>query len=275
MKKLIEEEVASDKVSSTLEMDRDYSTRFIAESYVSDGYFMHFHRNMELYGVIDGMVNVVICGESKILTGGQMAIINGLESHSYEIAQPAEIFYFHIGTEYLRLLHTIFDGKKMKRWLEDSEYNKRIFEKIREVINCKEEISEIRRYGIVYNILADIVEHYGVEEEPAFKLDSDDKMVEVVQYIYDHYRENLNLESLSAHFGFNPVAFSTRFNKYVKTDLRVFINNVRVQMAVQLMEKKDNRSKTISEIAKECGFTTMMTFYRSYKRNFKFRKLKN
>lgn len=255
------------------EVERDYSDRFICEIYNSSGYYMHFHRNLELYGVVKGQVNVTIDGDSRILTDGQIAVINGLESHSYENAENADIFYMHIGTEYMRLLHGILDGHKMERWLMDAEYNQKIFQVIREIAGQGEQISELRRYGYAYMIFADIVEFYGTRDGESFRLNADDLMVEIVQYIYDHSTEDLNLNTLSSHFGISPQAFSHRFNKYVKTDLRAFINDIRVQKVVQLSEKKENRGKTIMELARECGFVSQMTFYRSYKRNFRFHKI--
>lgn len=255
------------------EVERDYSDRFICEIYNSTGYFMHFHRNLELYGVIKGKVNVTVDGDSHILTDGQIAIINGLESHSYENAENADIFYMHIGTEYLRLLYGILGGNKMKRWLLDSEYNQKIFQRIVEIASLGEEISEVRRYGYAYMVFADIVDYYGIQEGESFRLNTDDLMVEIVQYIYDHSSEDLSLKKLSSQFGISPQAFSHRFNKYVKTDLRAFINDIRVQKVVQMSEQKENRGKPIMELAMRCGFVSQMTFYRSYRRNFRFRKI--
>lgn len=256
--------------SITKEIMRDFATNFMCEIYNSDGYFMHFHRNMEIYGVIKGKSNVIIDGESQILTDGQIAVINGLESHSYEVDGKAEVFFVLIGTEYLRPLHRVTNGKKLKRWLLDAQYNQRIFDMIREVDGI--DFSELRKYSYASRIFADIVEHYGVEQEKGFRPDPDDMMVEIIQYIYDHYKENLNLKVLADHFGISPAAFSHKFNSYVKTDLRSFINDIRVQRVVQMIENKENQGRPIMEMAQECGFVSQMTFYRSYKRNFKFYK---
>lgn len=257
------------------EVERDYADRFICEIYDSDGYFMHFHRNLELYGVIKGTVNVTVDGDSRILTNGQIAVINGLESHSYENEEQAEVFYMHIGTEYLRLLYGILEGNKMERWLMNVEYNQKIFQRIMEIANTKETFSEVRCYGYAYMIFADIVEHYGSRKDESYRLNTDEVMVEIVQYIYDHFSEDLSLKNLSAHFGMSPQAFSHRFNKYVQTDLRAFINDIRVQRVVQLSEKKENRGRPLMDLARECGFVSQMTFYRSYKRNFRFRKMED
>ena len=56
-------------------------------------------------------------------------------------------------------------------------------------------------------------------------------------------------------------------------DLRVFINDIRVQRAMEMWDDPQNYGKSIHEIAAQCGFSSMATFYRSYERNFKYRVL--
>ena len=73
------------------EIERDEASRFAAAQYVSNGYYLHFHRNLEIYGVVKGRVVVTIAGQQQILTDGQIAIVDGLEDHCYEIEDKAEV----------------------------------------------------------------------------------------------------------------------------------------------------------------------------------------
>ena len=76
------------------EIERDHASRFSAEQYVSNGYYLHFHRNLEIYGVVSGTVLVTIGGQQMTLTDGQIAIIDGLENHSYRMTKnPAETLF--------------------------------------------------------------------------------------------------------------------------------------------------------------------------------------
>jgi transcriptional regulator GlxA family with amidase domain len=67
---------------------------------------------------------------------------------------------------------------------------------------------------------------------------------------------------------------SKKIKKRVNLDLRVFVNDIRVQRAVEMWEDPQNYGKSIQDIAMQCGFSSMATFYRSYERNFKYRALK-
>ena len=234
------------------EMARDYAYRFIAEQYVSRGYYLHYHRNMEIYGVVQGNVNVMISGKSMSLSDGQMAVIDGLENHCYEIDGEAEIFYVNIGMRYIRNFTLMYQDKRLPHWLMDVEYNK---------------------VGITCEMFADIIEHYGVREKN-ISTESDNKLMNrIVQYIYDHYNENITLEALSEIFFLSPKTLSKKISKRLNVDLRVFVNDIRAQKVIQMSDDPANKDKTLDDIIALCGFNNMRTFYRSYKRNFKFHKL--
>ena len=252
------------------EIERDDASRFAASQYVSNGYYLHFHRNLEIYGVIKGSVLVTIAGQQQILTDGQIAIVDGLEDHCYEIDDKAEVFFFHIGTRYLGHLRSLYPQKRLPYWLMDAEYNKLIYDRIRPIIDSDSMIPELKRIGIVCQLLSDVIEHYGVLDKAGNIRQNKDIVTQVVQYIYDHYQENITLETLAKRFYLSPKALSKKIKKRVTVDLRVFVNDIRVQRAIEMWNDPANHGKSIHEIAAQCGFSSMATFYRSYERNFKF-----
>ena len=255
------------------EIQRDEATRFFGEQYVSTGYYLHFHRNLEIYGVVNGKDSVTVAGQEISLENGQMAIIDGLENHSYEIDGEAEIFFFHIGTRYISHLYSLYPKKRLPYWLMDVEFNKGLYEQLRPLLGKEQNAPELKRVGIVCQLFSDIIEHYGMIDKAGNVSAANDIVTEIVQYIYDHYSEHITLETLSKVFFISPKALSKKIKKRLNVDLRVFINDIRVQRAMQMRDDPQNRGKSLSQIAAACGFTNMGTFYRSYERNFKYRKL--
>ncbi len=256
------------------EIERDEATRFSGEQYIGRGYYVHFHRAIEIYGVVKGTVMVNIAGESMRLTDGQIAVVEGMANHSYEIDGEAEIFYFHIGTRYLRTFHSLYPKQTIPRWLMDSDYNKILYKRVRKMIAIpQEKMTELKKVGLACQLVSDIVEHYGTANQDGSEKGDDDMVAHVVQYIYEHYQENINLSTLSKVFYISPKALSKKISKRLNVDLRVFINDIRVQKAVEMIDDPANQGKSLSDIATKCGFNNMGTFYRSYERNFKFHKL--
>lgn len=257
------------------EIERDEASRFAGMHYMSVGFFPHFHRNIEIYGVVKGSVVITIAEQKRVLTDGQIAVVNSLENHSYEIDGKAEIFFLHIGTRYLTNLATVYPKKRLPRWLLDEQYNQRIFRRVLEVLDEKEPLSELRRIGVACQLFADIVDHYGATDEKHMPRQDSEIVTEIVQYIYDHYQENITLESLGKVFYMSPKVLSNKLKKRLNVDLRVFVNDIRVQMVIQLRNDPQYKDKTLQQIATSCGFNCMSTFYRSYERNYSFQELSN
>lgn len=148
------------------EKSRDTAERFIAERYLSEGFYMHFHRNMELYCVCKGEVNVTVNGENRTLTNGQMAFINSLESHSYEADPRADITYFHIGMRYIAPYVKIYGEKRPARWLTDEKYNaSEIYPLVRTVIKDGSRMTELEKVCYGNLLLSAIVRGYGFNKK--------------------------------------------------------------------------------------------------------------
>ena len=237
------------------EIERDEASRFAGMHYMSVGFYPHFHRNLEIYGVVKGSVVITIAGQKKVLTDGQIAIINSLESHSYEISDRAEVFFLHIGTRYMSNLLSVYPKKRLPRWLMDVQYNQRIYQRISQVLEEKEAIPELRRIGIACQLFSDIIEHYGTLEEKYAPRQDSEIVTEIVQYIYDHYQENITLESLGEVFFMSPKALSNKLKKRLNVDLRIFVNDIRVQMVIQLRNDPKYKGKTLQQLATSCGST--------------------
>ena len=56
------------------------------------------------------------------------------------------------------------------------------------------------------------------------------------------------------------------FGKYMRTDLRNFINSIRIQNFNELKNLPENKDKTVLTLAVQCGFNNPATFYRAYKK---------
>ena len=260
-------------MKNTIQID-DTTPCFLLEKNVAKNEFIHFHNEVEVYGVLKGRVLATVAGERMLLEEGEFVIINQLENHCYEVEEQTEILVFNIGVRYLRSFFALYPNKKLPRWLKDVEFNKTLNEYIENnLYKSKDDISELRKIGDVCQILSHIIEHYGLMEKDEKMLRDEDLVTKVVEYIYEHYSEDITLESLAERFHMSSSALSKKLSSRIGMDLRMFVNDIRVQKVVQMLDEPQNEDKTISEIAFLCGFSSMSTFYRCYKRNFGFKKL--
>ncbi len=84
-----------------------------------------------------------------------------------------------------------------------------------------------------------------------------------LNFIDFHYMEPLSLESLSARFSVNKNYLSSRFHREKGMTITDYINQIRVNRATSLLR---NTSRSVQQIAEQCGFTDANYFTRIYKK---------
>ena len=254
-------------------IEKNKAACFLTESLNCKDREPHFHRYLEIYRVVKGDAFVRVSGDNRLLSQGQMMIVNPFEVHSCEAVEEAQVQVICIGTDYLDLFFAAYPGKGLPRWLSDPQANSVILEYIEKNF-AQESISKLHKNGFVCQLLSIVREGYGLVEQGDISERDKVLITEIVQYIYDHCSESLTLETLSKVFYLSPSILSKKLRKQICVDFRVFVNDIRIHKAVRMMEAPENRKKKIEDIAILCGFNSMSTFYRCYKRNYGFRKMR-
>lgn len=246
------------------EQEKDKYDHFQLCKYASNNVKAHFHHNPELYCVYEGRVRVNIDDEIFELEAGEAAFIGNLKIHSYE-CDNAVIAFALIGTKYLQPFYGIYRDRQIPLLLKNKEANKKLFDYVDSVLKNDADFKELERYACVCNMLGIIVEAYGTVPAPDKKSHRAD-LSEIIKYIYDNASQDLSLEFLARRFNYDPVTLSRLFGKYIRMDLRNFINNIRIQNFTELKNLPENANKSVTELAMQCGFSSSATFYRAYKK---------
>lgn len=251
----------------SLEVDRDFPSYFHAEKYESIGYKPHLHRNIEIYCVIKGSAHITINDREYNLTDGQAVVINGMQIHSYQNTEGTIVSFLLVGTKFLQLFNSVYPERVLPELLFDPESNRPILQLIDDINVKYDDFDVFEAMGYANLLIHYIVDAYGTES--AKKGSKKFIFSEIIQYIYDHYKEDLSLASLSEQFSYAPRSLGHLFSKYVKMDIRNFINSVRVEKVIEMKSLPENSNKTILDLAVECGFNSASSFYRAYRKNYK------
>ena len=86
---------------------------------------------------------------------------------------------------------------------------------------------------------------------------------DTLDYIADHYRENIKIARLSANCHLSESHFRRLFSKYVHMSPAEYVNLVRIRTACEYLKKTD---KSVTDIATECGFAADSTFNRNFRK---------
>lgn len=90
------------------------------------------------------------------------------------------------------------------------------------------------------------------------------KIAQIKNYIVKNYHNPITVADISEQLQMNPVYCGALFKKYLNCSIPYYINRIRIQQAITLME---NTNLSISEIAYRVGFNDIYYFSKTFKKH--------
>ncbi len=95
------------------------------------------------------------------------------------------------------------------------------------------------------------------------EISNDGELLNVYQYINEHYTEKITLDNLCFLFGTNKTTLCQCFKKEYGDTILNYINNLRIKEAKVLLRKKE---LSVTEISEKLGFSSIHYFCRIFKK---------
>ena len=217
----------------------------------------HCHDGYELLVVTSGSASVDLNGESKVLKAGDILFCDSYDIHSF-VLDNCERYSLVFSKDYCRMLG---DGETTIPTY--SVCDDKSFQAIKSRLD-----EYYSSYGdsIPNGLLVESLVSYvlGVIESSCGKVEREKKtneiMISVLDYISQNYEKDLTLTGVATKFGYAPSYFSSLFNRFVKMGFKDYLNCVRYAKASEIILSEGG---TATEIAMQCGFGSMNTFYRA------------
>ena len=222
------------------------------------GYFPHFHNHVEFMYITSGKCLSYIDGEKVVLNEDEMLILfpNQLHLHTNEFEHegimmifPSEMAkkyndYFY---SFLPENNVIKGDKSFKNLLE-------VF--IEDFDNASDEV----RTGYVLTIMTKLFEKLSL-----VKVSSDKSHIikSVINYMREHFKEDLKLEKVAADLNMSKFYLSHIFSGKIDISFKDYMHTLRVDEARKLLEETN---LSVPEISERCGFNALRTFNRAFKK---------
>ena len=224
-------------------------------------YEVHFHSHIELYIILSGKVEILVNNTRRILNGGEISVALSYDAHGYRSVDDPDAICLIIPRTYCSDVLSFFENKPLSSpFIRDPETFKTVSEA---ALKLLQETNELSRRGYVYVILGAILKHMSKEDlcdtqEQPFSVD-------MLIYVSDHFKEEITLNTISAHFGYNPSYLSRIFRQTFGISFCKYLTMIRLREFVLLMR---SNKRSITECALECGFGSMRNFYRAFHDEF-------
>ena len=238
---------------------------FYSNRYVTQGTKLHFHRNWEVFCVFDGVVSATVDNKCYLLEPGMAVVVDSLAPHSFECTS-AEISYTIIGTELMQLFFQLYPNRTLPRLLPDKQANRPLLDFVTSIAMQVANYSPLEKYAYACTVLNKIVQAYGTIPADVMLHRATSTIYKAISYIYDNYTQDISLTTIADYLHIQPQSLSNLLSKYLKTDLRNYINNLRIQEFYVLQKRPENKDLSVLELATLCGFSSLTTFYRAQKK---------
>ncbi len=219
------------------------------------------------------------CIDVLVVNGGTLTVTAGNKSYAaarndvflfdaydaYYLApiENAEVMRLSIGSRYVSDFSAAYSGHVLMT--EVKENAQAISDLVMQIYRKQDDFNDFDRRAYANLVFSAIVRADAIIKSGS---KPHQRIGEITKYIFEHSEQKLTLNSLAALFGYAPMSLSHLISRNIGTDLRTFINDVRVQKAHAMLQNPENRNCTIAEIAATCGFTCTATFYRAYDRRY-------
>lgn len=209
-------------------------------------FLSHIHRAFELYLQIRGSAQVVIDKRVYILNAGQAVLIFPFQYHSYKAIENSAhnicIFSPGLVQDYYKKGNFIpTDNLFEFTWTWQTVDNPFL---------CR---------AIAYDICGQFERGRAyIERENLF---CQDKIVPILLYANENYKHKCLLRDATLSIGFDYAYISKLFKKIIGVTYNQYVNYLRIQQSKELLKFTD---KTITEIAFECGFSSLRSFNRKF-----------
>ena len=159
------------------------------------------------------------------------------------------------------LVHSVSDLSPLDRMIhvEDMESERDTFLKLVSLFTSAEGAYRAQGSAILKQLLLKIIETVDENALPA-------RMVEALDnYIRENAGDDISNTEIGAIFGYHPFYISKVLKDRKDTTLRQYIIAYRLKLAKKLLEES---SKSVNEIAEDCGFNDPSYFTKTFKSAF-------
>ena len=224
----------------------------------------HFHGAIELLFCVNGNQDVCIGGETYTISRGCGCFIDSYTIHSLK-PSGAELYAVVGDDHFFNQLFSAFNDTTPPRVFkfEDFDFISFLYT-IHNKKRLNKESADATSGAIVKLLLAELYETFQFVKR---KRDKQNELVAaVLQYASENYKEDLSLAALSSRFGYSHTYLSRILHLYLGMHWSVYVGNLRARIAHTLIE--GNKNSSVLDVALGCGFESLNTFYRAYRRVF-------
>ena len=226
----------------------------------------HWHKEIELVYVLEGSLEITVNNTAHTLHAEELRLINSVENHSLS-GDDAKCLVLDISYEFAAQfdeslyssVFTVIAGSGAEEELRN------LLWQLSRTVN-ESELPDLRQYSLITDILHVLFVQCRHENPDAVKEGENIQSRHVklaVEYIEQHFREELTLIGVAKMLGIKQEYLGVRFKEATGKSFTAYLLEFRLTRA---MDALMNKGMSIDDAAKAGGFPSKRTFIAKCKR---------
>lgn len=226
----------------------------------------HSHRSVELIYVLEGGVDIYVRGKEYKGCPRDLVLINSEEPHGWKGHKGSLVCKIYLDYHVLR---NVVKRKYISFSCNSIREPKKDYARLRYILGAilgkyADEPGGFRVESLYYALWESIRTQY-LEESTGLPVQTDDRIMEVQEYIRNFYGQPLNLAETAARWYMSESAFSRFFKRETGTGFTEYVRNFRLEHA---KEELLYTNKSVTEIAYDCGYSSVSVFHKNFRQAF-------
>ncbi len=232
----------------------------------------HIHEAVEIVYVISGIAIIYINGKKITLNCGDIIIINRNAVHHIEDALSSELTYMQIEIqEYFDsvaksdlTIYSFISQQLLRPYIHLTGKNefKSIFLAIQKEITEKKPYYELYVNSLIRLVISFMYRNGMLDYADDEILSDIKEFSSITSYIETNYTQVITLDTLAQLSGISKFELCRKFKSATGRTITDYVNYVRLCHAKELLKE----NKRITDIAYECGFSSVQYFNRTFKK---------
>jgi len=228
----------------------------------NNNYRAHMHRQVEIFYVLEGSIEVTIAGQKKKLDKGMISIAFPHVIHETHTPQSSSavmiIFNPDLLPDFSMELNTQTPQNPFLDTLQNSEQFSALVSGLLE--NTQKNTDTHIAKGYLYILIAMILSQVPLVKQETMQ-DSAGICQEISNYINQHFTEELSLSQLADALGYSKYHISHIFKEKFGYSYSDYLKRLRAEHAMGLLTHSE---LSVTDICFSSGFSSLRSFYRAF-----------
>lgn len=245
----------------------------------------HWHEEIEVIIVLDGSCDYRINLDSFVINKGDILIIDSQSLHSLTYIPSKNMTWASFVFNINMLKSSNTDGALLKYIapllnhehqlpiiLKDNiDCYSKIFDVIEDIIYCyyeKDIAYELELKSLLFKFFSLLYKNDLIKKHQSknnLTINTTDKIKLVLNYINDHYSEDISINTLAELCEYSEYHFMRFFKKHMNMTCVEYINNLRLEKSIELFEQGNT---SIMDVSLSVGFHNLSYFHRAFKKKY-------